>query len=77
MRRRVGVNERGRPVGQDHWNAKLTDRECELIRSLHEEGYGYGWLAEKFGVAKSTIQDIVTYRRRGQWSVRVRVSRRQ
>jgi predicted DNA-binding protein (UPF0251 family) len=62
----VGVNELGRRVGQDHQNAKLTDREVEMIRTLHSEGMGYKCLAEKFGVAKSTVASICKYQRRGQ-----------
>lgn len=30
-RRKVGVNELGLRVGQDHQNAKLTDAEIELL----------------------------------------------
>lgn len=35
--RRVAVNDRGAVVGQDHWRAKFTDREVELIRLLTGE----------------------------------------
>lgn len=67
MTRMVGVNERGLRVGEDHQNARLTDGECEVIRQLHEQGMSYKKLADKFGVGKSTIRDIVVYRRRGQF----------
>lgn len=51
--------------GQEHHNAKLTDREVELIREIHERGeMGYARLAAKFEVSKSAIQHIVTGRRR-------------
>ena len=69
MRKVVGVNERGLRVGEDHQHAKLTDAECELIRELHACGWSYKKLADKFEVGKSTIADIVKFRRRGQFAV--------
>jgi IS30 family transposase len=71
--RTVGVNERGIRVGEDHQHARLTDAECELIRQLHEDGMSYKKLADKFGVGKSTIADIVKFRRRAQFAVGWRV----
>lgn len=66
-KRTVAVNERGYRVGQDHQAAVLTDAEVDLIRELREvHGWTYAALAGKFEVGKSTIQDICTYRRRGQ-----------
>lgn len=63
----VAVNDRGRRIGQDHPNAKLTDADVELIRDLHEsEGLSYSALAEKFGVSKMAICYIVKCRRRDQ-----------
>lgn len=66
MRKRVGINERGLRVGEDHQNARLTDAEVELVRELHREGMSYGRLAAKFEVSKSLIRYIVQYKRRGQ-----------
>ncbi len=66
-KRTVAVNERGYRVGQDHQAAVLTDAEVDLVRELRElHGWTYAALAGKFEVSKSTIQDICTYRRRGQ-----------
>lgn len=65
-KRIVGVNDRGLRVGQDHQRAKLTDAAVEMIRRLHEEGMSYRVIASKFEIAKSTVQDICTYRRRAQ-----------
>lgn len=54
-----------RKTGEQHHRAVLTDGEVELIRKLHEGGgWSYATLAEKFEVAKSTVQDIITFRRR-------------
>lgn len=66
-RRIIGTNEKGIRVGESHHNAKLTDAECELIRQLYDEGgWSYLGLAKKFDVDRSTIRDIVKFRRRGQ-----------
>lgn len=66
MRKRIGINERGLRIGEDHQNAKLTDAEVELIRELHREGLSYKTLAGKFEVSKSLIRYIVQFKRRGQ-----------
>jgi hypothetical protein len=50
-------------TGQDHHNAKLTNAEVELMRSLYAEGgWSYGTLATKFDVHKATVQHIITER---------------
>lgn len=74
MKKMIGVNERGLRVGQDHQRAKLSDAAVELIRRLHEEGMSYRVIAIKFDIAKSTVQDICTYRRRAQRAVKWRVA---
>jgi DNA invertase Pin-like site-specific DNA recombinase len=68
-KRVVAVNENGTRIGEDHWRAKLTDRDVELIRRLRADGMRYRDLAEKFGVGKTTIQDILTGRSRCQTPV--------
>lgn len=61
----VGVSDQGYRVGQYHPRAKLSDHEVDLIRELYEEhGLSMQEIADKFEVAKSTVQDIVTYRKR-------------
>lgn len=73
-KRMVGVNENGLRVGQDHQRAKLSDAAVDLIRELHEGGMSYGVIAKKFEIAKSTVQDICTYRRRAQVAVKFRTT---
>jgi predicted DNA-binding protein (UPF0251 family) len=49
--------------GEKHHNAKLTNAEVELMRSMHDAGgWGYKRLADKFDVHKATVQGIVTFR---------------
>ena len=64
MRKFIGVNERGLRVGQDHQRAKLTDRDVELIRALHDEGMQYVMIAEKFEVSHHTVARICRHERR-------------
>jgi len=54
-------------LGEKHHNAKLTNGEVELMRSMYEGGgWSYGKLAEKFDVHKATVQWIITFRIRKQ-----------
>ena len=66
----VGVNEEGKRVGESHPGAKLTDRDIDLIRQLHDEGLGYTEIAVKFEISKGSVRDYVTCRRRAQYPTR-------
>lgn len=55
---------KGRPTGERHPMAVLSDHEVELMRQLRDEGMTWNWLAEKFEVPKRTVRDICTYKRR-------------
>ncbi len=58
----------GKIFGEDHPKAKLSDSDCELIRILcnpnDADRLSYAEAAVKFECSKSTIRDIVKYRRR-------------
>lgn len=59
------MRETRQRYGEDHHNAVLSSADVELIRSMYEDGFhSYTALAEKFDVSKSTIRDVVKYRRR-------------
>ena len=59
------VSEKGYRIGEHHQRAKLTDEQVELIRDLYDMGEGgYRKLAKMFGVHRTTIRDIVQFRRR-------------
>ena len=79
----VGVNELGLPVGQDHHNAKISDREVDWIRGFHEAGgVPYSVIEEVTGLPKSTVASICQYRRRAQTpdsyrTVRIEVKERE
>jgi hypothetical protein len=72
----IPIDENGRPVGEHHHLAKLTDHEVELIRQLWEDGQEdpakrltVRAIAEKFEVSCGTIHDIITFRRRARHPV--------
>jgi len=51
-------------TGERHPRAKLTDKEVDLVRDLHDQGEPYAALAKRFGLSKSGIAGIVSCRRR-------------
>ncbi len=55
---RVRRSPTGRRVGESHPRAKASADDVRLMRALHEEGIGYGRIAEKFELPKSTVQYI-------------------
>ena len=65
-KRIVAVNARGHAIGEDHPRAVLTNHEVDLLLELRAEGYGYGWLAAKFEVSKSTVRGYCTGQTRAQ-----------
>lgn len=55
----------GHRIGDSHPRTKLSDRDVELIRQLHERhGIGYGTIAKKFDTPRSTIATICRYQTR-------------
>jgi hypothetical protein len=57
----VAVNDIGRAIGQDHPMASLTDREVELMRTMHEKGCGPTELAKAFGITKRYCIKVLQY----------------
>ena len=64
--RMVGLNERGKRVGETHHRAVLSDRDVDMIRELYENGLSYSVIAEKFDISKSHARDVIKCRRRWQ-----------
>jgi hypothetical protein len=65
----IAINEVGRRVGQSHPQAKLTDRDVELmltLRTLNSVVWTYDALANKFEVSKSQVRNICLGRKRCQ-----------
>lgn len=55
---KVTVNEFNQPVGEFHGRAKWTDSEAELVRELHDEGWGYKRISQKMEMPRSTVRAI-------------------
>ena len=70
MQKTVGINERGRRVGESHPKARLTDHEVDLLFALYEQGLTIVEIATKFEMPKSTVNDILKGRRRTEHAVR-------
>lgn len=68
--RYIATNDKGYRVGQDHWNAKLTDIEVDaLIRDRGPEDaptMSLSQLARRYGLSKSGVKGILDGNRRGQ-----------
>lgn len=63
----VALNENGKPIGQGHHKAGLTDEQVDRIRDLREDHeLTYDQLAKMFGVHRSSIASICQYRTRAQ-----------
>lgn len=61
---RVRRSHTGHRVGECHQRARLSGDDVRLIRQLHVEGLGYGTIAQKFDVSKSTVSDVCHGRHR-------------
>lgn len=70
MKKLVALNERGRPIGQEHPRAKLLDSEVDQVLDLVESGFSYAQVAEKMGLSKSGVQKIANGSRRCQTPAR-------
>ena len=73
VKRKIGVNDLGLRVGQDHQNAKLTDAEVETLLRFREQGWGYKRLAAKFEISKAQVRRICSGLARHQIPTRYRL----
>lgn len=60
---RAEVNERKDLQGEHHFNAKLSAKDVVLIRKAAASGFPQNRLAEAFKISKTTISQIVNYRK--------------
>lgn len=47
--------------GERHPRARHTDRDVELMRQLHERGWGVAEIARKFDASKGYVSKVVHY----------------
>ena len=58
-----------RRVGDEHPNAKLTwERVSQIRQEAEEPGTSRAWLARKYGMSRSAIDNIVRNRTWKDWS---------
>lgn len=59
----IGVNERGFRVGESHQRAKFTDREIELMRSLHDAPHhlSYKAIGQRFECGHSYVRRVCLF----------------
>lgn len=65
----IAVNERGLRIGQDHHNARYSDREILHVLEMRDEGKSYGFIATVMDMPKSTVACICKATRRCQIAV--------
>jgi hypothetical protein len=65
----VAVNERGIRIGEDHQNARYTNREIQHVLDMRDEGKSYGFIATVMDMPKSTVASICRGCRRCQFAV--------
>lgn len=66
---RIAVNERGIRIGEDHQNARYTNREIQHVLDMRDEGKSYGFIATVMDMPKSTVASICQGGRRCQFAV--------
>ena len=62
----VAVNEKGYRIGQDHHNAKCTDRDIELGYQLREQGLSYRKIAALLEISHTHVMYFLTGKKRCQ-----------
>lgn len=63
----VAVNENGYRIGESHHRSKLTDKQVDLARELHDAGVmGYDRLSRLFNVSRTCIKRVVKCETRWQ-----------
>ena len=61
----IGVSSKGVPIGEFSPHAKYTDRECDEVFALREEGLSFGEIGRILDMPKQTVWAIYTGIRRG------------
>lgn len=62
----VGVNAKGRAVGQDHPRATLSDADVDLVFELRAEGLAHAAIAERLECSKTQVWRILNGQQRAQ-----------
>ncbi len=62
----VAVNDNGRPVGEDHKNAKYLNEDVERAIALRMQGFTYARISQMLDMPIRTIRCYVKGIRRNQ-----------
>lgn len=68
----IQIGEYGKPVGESHGRAKLTDHEIDLVRQLKEDGMSANDIAKKMEISKRYVYKLVNFERRASIVVEFR-----
>ena len=60
------VNDAGRAIGEHHQNARYTDSEVEMVRTLRQEGYTVADVALMMDMPIRTVRGYIDGSRRSQ-----------
>ena len=74
-RRIVAIGESGHRIGEDHPNAKLSNREVDLVLELREAGWSYRRISLKMEISKTHVRYICLGRLRAQTPAKWRTVR--
>lgn len=64
--RLVAINENGKRIGEDHYNAKYSNHEIDQVNELKDSGLGYKRISKIMEMPIRTVRDIVSGKRRCQ-----------
>ncbi len=62
----VAVNDAGKPIGEDHRNAKYLDEDVERAIMFRKQGYTYQQISDMLDMPIRTVRDFVHGKRRCQ-----------
>ena len=60
----VAVNDAGKPIGEDHRNAKYLDEDVERAIMFRKQGYTYQQISDMLDMPIRTVRDFVHGKRR-------------
>ena len=62
----VAVNDNGKPIGQDHRNARYLDEDVEHVIELRAEGYTYQQISRMLDMPIRTLRGYLNGSSRNQ-----------
>jgi hypothetical protein len=66
----IGINEKGRRIGEDHPLARFSNHDIDLMQRLKDEGVSLRRIAEIMECSVDQVKSVSCGRRRGQYPAR-------